>query len=427
MKLLNLCITSLCIALLTLSAYADDLDRIAIVVDEDIVLESEITGLMRQVKMNLEREGRSLPSEEALRVQTTERLITESLQMQMARRMGFVISDTELDQAIASIAAENGMPVEALRNEIEVGGQAWSDYREDIRRQFIISEIQRMQVQRRIYMSPQEIDMLVELIQEQGGNQTEYDLGHILIRVQNSNGDLDMAESLNQAEQVLAMLERGDDFRDIAVSISSASNALDGGDMGWLTRNAMPTLFASAIEENNRAGTTIGPLRSGIGYHILRIHDVRGTQQAEVEEVRARHILIQPSVILSENRAQTMLREFKSRIEQGDASFSDLAREHSADTGSAQNGGDLGFASADIYVPEFRDRVARQQPGVISEPFRTSHGWHIVEVLERRVQDVTAQRLRERAQQLLYSRKYQEELNVWLQEIRDQAYVEFKN
>ncbi|WP_113907914.1 peptidylprolyl isomerase SurA [Aliidiomarina celeris] len=426
MKLLNLCITSLCVAVLAFSVNAEPLDRIAIVVDEDIVLESEIEDLIRQVKMNLESDGRSIPSDEALRVQASERLINESLQLQMARRMGFAISDSQLDQAISSIAADNNLPIDAFRNQIELRGQSWADYRENIRRQIVVSEVQRMSIQRRIYMSPQEIDMLVQIIQEQGGTQTEYELGQILVRVQNENGDLDMNASLEQAEQVMERLNQGDSFRDLAVSVSSASNALEGGDMGWLTSNSMPTLFAAAVEENNSKGATLGPLRSGIGYHILRIHDIRGAEQAEIEEVRARHILVQPSVILSDNRAQQMLRDFKQRIETGEATFAELAGEHSADPGSARNGGDLGFAVPDVYVPEFRDRVARQDVGRISEPFRTEHGWHIVEVLERRVQDVTEQRTRDRARQLLYSRKYQEELNIWQQEVRDEAYVEFK-
>src|SRR5690554_645627 len=319
MKLLNLCITSLCVAVLAFSVNAEPLDRIAIVVDEDIVLESEIEDLIRQVKTNLESDGRSIPSDEALRVHASARLINESLQLQMARRMSFAISDSQLDQAIASIAADNNLPIDAFRNQIELRGQSWADYRENIRRQIVVSEVQRMSIQRRIYMSPQEIDMLVQIIQEQGGTQTEYELGHILVRVQNENGDLDMNASLEQAEQVMERLNQGDSFRDLAVSVSSASNALEGGDMGWLTSNSMPTLFAAAVEENNSKGATLGPLRSGIGYHILRIHDIRGAEQAEIEEVRARHILVQPSVILSDNRAQQMLRDFKQRIESGEA------------------------------------------------------------------------------------------------------------
>lgn len=426
MKFLHICFTSLILLFVTNNAWAQELDRIAIVVNTGVVLESEVTALTTQVKQNLIKEGRTPPSDSVLRVQVTERLITESLQLQMAERMGFVINDAELDQAIRSIAADNQLSFEQLRLQVEQSGQAWSNYREDIRKQIITSEVQRLSVQRRIYMSPQEVSMLVELIKEQGDSQTEYQMGHILARVLDEDGNLDVEASHKQAETIMSQLNEGAHFRDLSISASSASNALEGGDMGWLTLNAMPTLFTAAVADSPQKGSTIGPLRSGIGFHILRIHDVRGAEHAEIEEVRARHILIRPSVILSESRVQQQLNEIRQQIMSGSATFADLAREYSADVGSAQNGGDLGFAVSSLYVAEFKRQVDTLPLGVISEPFRTEHGWHITEVLERRVQDVTDQRIEERARQILFSRKYQEELDIWLQEIRDSAYIEFK-
>lgn len=427
MNLLKVYFAGLVLALVVNNAVAQELDRIAIVVNSGVVLESEVQALISQVKQNLEKEQRTPPSDSALRVQVTERLITEALQLQMAERMGFVISDAELDQAIRGISAENNMTAENLRAQVERSGQAWSSYREDIRKQIVTSEVQRISVQRRIYMSPQEVEMLVQLIQEQGSSQTEYQMGHILARIQDTDGNLDVEASRKQAEQIVDELNSGANFRDLSVSVSSASNALEGGDMGWLTLNSMPTLFASAVESNSSKGAVIGPLRSGIGFHILQIHNVRGLEQAEIEEVRARHILIRPSVILSETRVQQQLENIRQQLINGTASFSELASEHSADVGSARNGGDLGFAVSSMYVAEFKRQVDTLDIGLVSEPFRTEHGWHIVEVLERRVQDVTDQRLVERARQLLFSRKYQEELDIWLQETRDSAYIEFKD
>src|SRR5690554_3114234 len=411
MKLLKVYFTGLLLAFMVSNAAAQELDRIAIVVNTGVVLDSEVQALITQVRKNLEKEGRTPPSDAALRIQVTERLITEALQLQMADRMGFVISDAELDQAIRGIAAENNTTTENLRNQIEHSGQAWSSYREDIRKQIITTEVQRISIQRRIYMSPQEVDMLVQLIQEQGGSQTEYQMGHILARALDADGNLDVETSRKQAESIVKQLNEGDDFKDLSISASSASNALEGGDMGWLTLNSMPTLFTAAVEKDATKGAIIGPLRSGIGFHILRIHDVRGLEHAEIEEVRARHILIRPSVILSEARVQQQLEEIRQQLIDG----------------TARNGGDLGFAVSSMYVPEFKRQIDTLEIGVISEPFRTEHGWHITEVLERRVQDVTDQRLQERARQLLFSRKYQEELDIWLQEIRDSAYIEFKD
>lgn len=401
------------------------LDRVAIVVNEQVVLESEVNELIENVRRELRENGGAMPSDSALKTQAIERLILQKLQTQMGERMGIRIDDAYLDQAIASIANENNMPIEALRQEITSTGASWAEYREEIRKQILMSEVQRNSLQRRIYMSPQEIDLLAGLIAEQGNQSTEYRVAHILISLQNDEGEIDEPAARERAERVLELARDGDDFSQLAITASSARNALEGGDMGWLTIASMPSLFASAVE-NQPVGHIAGLLRSGLGYHILKVQDIRGTQQAINEEVRARHILIRPSVILSENRAQQMLREFREQILSGEKTFGELAREHSGDPGSAAENGVLQWAVPDIYVPEFRDRVRSQELNVISEPFRTTHGWHIVEVLERRQQDVTEQLLRERAQQILYSRKFQEELEVWLQELRDNAFVDIR-
>jgi peptidyl-prolyl cis-trans isomerase SurA len=401
------------------------LDRVAIVVNEQVILESELNELIENVRTEVRNSGGTMPSDTALKTQAAERLILQKLQMQMAERMGIRIDDAYLDQAIASIANENNMPVDALRQEVTREGASWAEYREEIRKQIVMSEVQRASIQRRIYMSPQEINLLADIISQQGNQSTEYRVAHILVSLQDEEGRIDEPAARQRAERVLELARAGDDFGQLAITASSAQNALEGGDMGWMTINSMPTLFASALE-NQEKGHVAGLLRSGLGYHILKIQDVRGAQQATNEEVLARHILIRPSVILSENRAQQMLQEFREQVIAGEKSFGELAREHSADPGSAAENGVLQWAVPDIYVPEFRDRVRQLDLNVISEPFRTTHGWHIVEVLERREQDITEQRLREQAQQILYSRKFQEELDVWLQELRDNAFVDIR-
>lgn len=426
MNLLKTIFFALTCTLVFSTAQAKNLDQIAIVVDQGVILESEVQEKIQQFQEGLKNEGRTLPSESALRVQVTERLILESLQLQMAEQMGIIISDAELDQVIAGIAADNNISSDSLRFQIEQTGQSWRTYREEIRKQILTTEVQRMSLQRRIYMSPQEIEMLVQMIEEQGDTQTEFQLGHILARVQDDEGNLDVDASRKQADSIIKQLEAGGNFQDISIAASSASNALEGGGMGWLSLNAMPTLFTSAVQQSPQKGAIIGPLRSGIGFHVLKIHDIRGQDISEIEEVRARHILIKPSVILSNEKAKQQLIHMKAQIVAGEESFEALAKAHSADIGSAQNGGELGFAVSDIYVPEFKRQIDTLEIGQISEPFRTEHGWHITEVLERRVQDVTEQRLKERAQQILFARKYQEELDIWLKEIRDAAYIEFK-
>lgn len=424
MKVVTSCFIAAGLLLASAATFAQQsLDRVAVIVDNTVVLESEIEGLVQQVRRDSRAAGRSLPSDSVLRTQASDRLILQKLQMQLAERMGIRIGDAQLDQAITSIATDNDLTIDSMRAQIEADGYSWRQYREDIREQLVTSEVQRAQVQRRVYISPQEINNLIRLIDQQGDSTVEYNVSHILISFQNEEGNADEDAAARRAENVLNRLRDGDNFAEMAVSASSAANALDGGEMGWMTINTMPTLFADAVDGES-SGALIGPLRSGVGFHILRVNDVRGTQVFTAEEAQARHILIQPSVILSDARAQRMLNEFREQIISGEREFADLAREHSADTGSANNGGNLGWADPNMYVPEFRDRVESQDIGYLSEPFRTTHGWHIVEVLDRRTQDITDQRKREQAGNMLYSRKYREELDIWLQELRDNAYIE---
>ena len=424
MKVVTSCFIALSFLLTSSLAIAQQkLDGVAVVVDTSVVLESEISGMLNRIKRDAQRAGRALPSDEVLRTQVVERLILQKLQMQMGERMGIRIGDAQLDQTLAQIASDNSMTLDALQAQVEADGSSWRQYREELREQLVTNEVQRAQVQRRVFISPQEINNLVRLIDEQGDTTVEYNMSHILVSFQNEDGEDDENAARSRANAVLSRLNDGADFAQMAATSSSAANALDGGEMGWMSPNSMPTLFAANLGDAE-AGDVIGPLRSGVGFHILRINDVRGAQSFTAEEVNARHILIQPSVILSDARAERMLREFREQIQNGEKTFAELATEHSADPGSASNNGELGFADPSMYVPEFRQRVETQNIGVISEPFRTAHGWHIVEVLERRTQDVTDQRKRDQAANMLYQRKFREELDIWLQEIRDSAYIE---
>ena len=424
MKVVTSCFIALSLLLTSSLAIAQQkLDGVAVVVDTSVVLESEISGMLNRIKRDAQRAGRALPSDDVLRTQVVERLILQKLQMQMGERMGIRIGDAQLDQTLAQIAADNNMTLDALQAQVEADGSSWRQYREELREQLVTNEVQRAQVQRRVFISPQEINNLVRLIDEQGDTTVEYNMSHILISFQNEAGEDDESAARSRAQAVLSRLNEGADFAQMAATSSSATNALDGGEMGWMSPNSMPTLFAANLGDAE-VGDVIGPLRSGVGFHILRVNEVRGAQTFTAEEVNARHILIQPSVILSDARAERMLREFREQIQLGEKSFAELATEHSADPGSASNNGELGFADPEMYVPEFRQRVETQDIGVISEPFRTAHGWHIVEVLERRTQDVTDQRKQDQAANMLYQRKFREELDIWLQEIRDSAYIE---
>ncbi|MCU7999214.1 peptidylprolyl isomerase SurA [Shewanella sp. SM95] len=399
------------------------LDRVAVQINDGIVLESEITNMIDTVKANAKAANQSLPSDSALRTQVIERLILTRLQLQMASRIGLNIGDLQLDQAIENIAREQKMSVAQMQQKIESEGLSFSQYREQLREEITLGEIQRIQVQRRIQVSPQEITSLVKLIQEQGMKDVEYQIGHILIDVPNNPTSEQLEASSKRANIVLERLKSGEDFRRTAIASSSGPKALEGGIWDYMNINEMPTLFAEVIN-GAKMGDIIGPIKSGAGFHIIKIMDARGLQTKEIEEVRARHILLKPSPILSEDRAKAMLEQFLKQIRSGEAKFEDLARQYSEDPGSATKGGELGWAEPSIYVPEFAQTLNSLKNDQISEPFRTTHGWHITQLGERRKTDATDQFNSNRAHQLIFRRKFNEELQNWLDEMRSDAYIE---
>lgn len=407
----------------TVLAKVEPLDRVSVQINEGIVLESEIAGMLQTVKANASSAEQALPSDQALRTQVIERLIMTRLQMQMADRIGLHIGDLQLDQTISNIAKEQNLTVDQMRENIGEEGMSWSQYREQLREEITLGEIQRIQVQRRIQVSPQEINNLVKLIEEQGLQQVEFQIGHILIEVPSSPSSEALQKASERANTVLKRVQDGDDFRRTAIAASAGPKALEGGVWDYMNVNEMPTLFAEVLG-GAKTGDIIGPIRSGAGFHIIKVLDARGLQTKEVDEVSSRHILIKPSPILSEERAKAMLDKFVDQIRAGDADFAALARQYSEDPGSGAKGGELGWADPSVYVPAFAQTLNALEVGEISEPFRSSHGWHIVQLEERRKTDATDKFNTNRAHQLIFRRKFNEELQNWLDEMRSEAYIE---
>ena len=399
------------------------LDSVSVIVDQGVVLESQITELIAVVKLNAVLNNQSLPSDRALRTQAIEKLIIDNLQTQMAERMGIQISDPQLEQTILNIAKGENMEIAQFREKVAQEGVSYDTYREEIRKELILGEVRRANVRRRVYITEQEINNLVTLIDEQGDEQAEYNLGHILIEFPPEPTDTDIEQAKTRANKVIELLNKGSDFAKIATASSGGSLALEGGDMGWMNINSMPTLFAEAVQKKSK-DDLIGPIRSGAGFHILKVKDLRGIEKIEIAEVNARHILITPSVILSDEKAEKMLKEFRGQILAGEADFAALAKEHSADSGSALKGGELGWADPNIYVPEFIATLTKLEVDEISEPVRTQYGWHLMQLTGKRVGDATQKRKEEKAYQLLFQRKFSEESEVWLREIRASAYIE---
>lgn len=412
-------------AVLSFNSIAQEvmLDRVAVIVDQGVVLESEVQALISDVKRNAQANNQSLPSDRALRTQAIERLIIKSLQLQMAERMGIQISDPQLEQTISNIAANQNVTLETLRRQLEIEGIAYEDYREDIREEVIMGEVRRANVRRRVYITEQEINTLLELMEQQGAEQAEYNLGHILIGLPSDPTDEDIAAARDRADKVISLLKSGSDFKKIAIASSSGNEALEGGEMGWLNINAMPTLFAEAIQGKEK-DALVGPIRSGAGFHILKVIDTRGIEKVTVEEVNSRHILIKPSIILSEDKAKEMLATFRTQLESGEADFAELAKEYSEDPGSALRGGELGWTDPNNYVPAFKEALAQLSPGEYSDPVRSVHGWHLIQLIDRRTDDATERRKEDKAYQLIFNRKFSEETENWLREMRDAAYIE---
>ncbi|RUO75195.1 peptidylprolyl isomerase SurA [Idiomarina seosinensis] len=398
------------------------LDRVAVIVDEGVILQSQIDQMIQQIKNGNDFNSSNAPSDSVLETQVTERLILQELQLQLADRMGVEVGESQLEQALQEMASERNMTVEQMRQDVRDSGISWATFREQIKTQIITSQVERAAVQRRVSVTPQEINNLVALIDENDETQTEYRLRQILVASSSDDTQDDREKAKQRANTILEILEEGNDFAKLAIRSSSGSNALDGGDLGWMTENTMPTLFADVVK-GKEVGEIVGPIRSGVGFHILQVADKRGEEKVEVEEVKARHILIKPSVILSDKRAQEMLNKFREQVLSGEKTFAELAQEHSADPGSASRGGELGWSRPGSYAEQFKQKVQTLEQGVISEPFKSQFGWHVVEVTDRRTMDATEENKKEKAYQMLFSRKYREELNTWQQEIRDRAFI----
>jgi peptidyl-prolyl cis-trans isomerase SurA len=424
MKLSQLVATTLlCCASVASLAAEREIDSVAAIVDNGVVLQSDVNDIVERVKRNAQAQGQTLPSDAALRTQAMERLILNSLQLQMAERMGLQISDAQLDDTIRNIAQGENLSLEAFRQQVVAEEGDYERFRERLREEMITGEVMRANVQRRIYISPQEIDSVIKLMEEQGASNEQYNIGHILIAIPSQATSEDINDAKERADKVMQLLRDGSDFKRIAIASSSGANALEGGDLGWMNINEMPTLFSEAIRGRKKTDL-IGPLRSGAGFHILTIFDIRGENVAAINEIKSRHILIKPSIILSEERARTMLADFAAKVRAGEADFAELAKQHSEDPGSKLNGGDLGWSEPGIFVPAFRDTLNRLAVDEISEPFRTEHGWHIAQVLDKRTVDATADKKREQVYRMIFNRRYNEEATNFQRELRAEAHIE---
>jgi len=400
------------------------LDRVVAIVDNDVVMQSQLDQRLREVRATIQKRGAPLPPEHVLTQQVLERLIIENIQLQIGDRSGVRITDEELNQAMGTIAQRNNMSLDQFRAALAHDGLSYDEAREQVRREMIISRVRQRRVAERIQVSEQEVQNF--LASDLGKIQLseEYRLANILIPVPDSASPETVQAAARQAQEMYQQLKQGADFGQLAVSRSAGDNALEGGEIGWRKAAQLPSPFDSMVG-TLAVGDVTEPVRTPGGFIIIKLEEKRGGSKMLRDEVHVRHILLKPSEIRSEEETQRLAEKLYERIQAGE-SFSDLAKKFSEDPGSKLNGGDLNWVDPESLVPEFRDVMNNAPQGQVTKPFRSPFGWHVLEVLGRRATDSSDKFREQQAAQTLRARKYDEELQAWLRQIRDEAYVEIK-
>ncbi len=400
------------------------LDRIVAVVNDEVVTRNDLEERTKLATAQLKQQGTPPPPREALEKQILERMITDRVQLQFAKETGLRVDDADLDRAINRIAQENKLTLQQLREALDKDGIPFPSFREDIRNEIIMTRLREREVENKIVVTESEVDNFIKTQQAQEGRGDEYSLSHILVAVPENASPEQIQGRRARAEQALAQLKSGVDFRQVAATFSEAPDALQGGAMGWRDAAKLPTLFVDALKAM-QLGEVSAVLRSANGFHILRLNDKRGsTSPVIVRQTRARHILIKTSELVSEAEARRRLVSLKERLD-NQADFAELARIHSEDASGAK-GGDLGWLTPGDTVPEFEREMDALKPGEISAPLKTQFGWHLLQVLERRNEDLSHERQRLAARMALRARKSDESYQEWVRQLRDKAYVDYR-
>jgi peptidyl-prolyl cis-trans isomerase SurA len=400
------------------------LDRVAAIVNDDIVLQSELNQRTAAIYVNLQASGTQSPNKEVLKKRVLEQLISERIQLIMGFNAGVRIKASEIDQTITRLAASNNLSAQDYLANVEAGGTPISDLRQEIANEMIMMRVQQGSVMRGIHISEQELNNFLNSEAGKLMNSPDINLGQILISVPTSATMSEIAAAQEKLDSISAQISQGTDFKQLAIANSDDQSALEGGDLGWRKQAQLPSLFTDALE-GLMPGEVSKSVRSGAGFHLLKLYDRRGGEEKLIEQHFSRHILLTPNQIRNEAETIVLLDEIRTRLQAGEA-FITLAKEYSEDPGSALKGGELGWSTPGAFVPIFEQTMSSIALNEISEPFQSQFGWHILQVTDRRMQDFSDKILRNKADNLLRQRKYSEELQVWLQKIRDEAYVEIK-
>ena len=423
-KLLSVAVLALLTPTQTLLAEAIPLDRVVAVVNEGIVMQSELAQRTAITKEQLSARKTQLPPEHILRKQVLNRLILESIQKQMASRQGIRISDGQLNGALGRIASQNGLSLEQFREALIAEGRDYKQAREQIRNELLINSVQQNFVNRRIRVTEQELNNFLNSENGKAELSAEYSLGHILIATPSQASPEIIQAAEKAAHDVYKKLESGADFSQLAVEFSNAPNALKGGDLGWRKAAELPETLGDAARKLSPAEFS-KPIRSPSGFHIILMKDKRGGAVQLVEQLLVSHILLKPSEIRTSAQAKRQINQLSQRIQSGEE-FTSIAKEYSDDSASGSEGGSLGWTQNGQMVPEFEQVMNNTPIGHVSAPFESRFGWHILTVLDKRTQDLGEEMQESRARAVIQKRKFNEELTNWLREIHSQAYIDIK-
>lgn len=408
-----------------LSDTGEFIDGIAAIVNEGIVLKSQFFDELEFIRVQAAEQELPLPPENVLREQVMERVVITEIQLQRADMIGLEISDEVLNQILSDLALQRGITLAELPAVIEADGGDYADFRRQMRRDVTLEQLKRIELGRIIYVSPGEIEQCIADLETNVVVNSAYNLSHILLQVPAAASQSEIDEILATADEIVARARDGADFRQLAVRYSESSTAFEGGALGWLEGERVPTIFTDVLGPLG-AGDVSDPFRTATSVHIVKVNDMRSAvQRSEIDQVLVRHILIRPDEIIDDQTAEQQLRDAYDRINEGE-NFGELAKLLSDDPGSANEGGELGWAGPGTFVPEFEAVVDALEIGELSEPFRSQFGWHIAELLDRRVYDNTEELKQQNCITRIRAGKYEEETLLWLQRLRDGAYVELR-
>ena len=399
------------------------LDRVVAIVNEGMVTESELNEQMAVIRQRLEGQNTQLPPEDIMRKQVLDRLIVQEIQFQRAARIGLKISDEQINGALTDIAQRNNMTLAQLPAAVSAQGMDYASYRDNVRREITLQGLRQRDVLGKINVTPRELELYLERVKKMPSESLQYNVSHILIAVAEDASQSQVEELSRRAEDVHTRAVANEDFAKLAVANSNSQTALEGGALGWRRGPELPTFLAEVVV-GMKAGDVSKPLRTPTGFHIIKLNEVRGAEGSMIQnQTHARHILLRPNELEDDATVRLKLVGIREKILNGE-DFAAFASSMSQDSGSAVDGGDLGWSGPDTFVPEFDAVIAKLEINEISEPFRTQFGWHIVQLLGRREFDTTEDTLRQRAFQQLRESKADEETELWLRRLRDEAFVD---